>query len=321
MSKILRQSVIALTVVVVVSVVTGYSLWRWRPDDELPKGIVSANGRIEAQEYDIATKRGGRISKVLADEGDPVRKGQLLVEMDLSEFNARLDQAKAQRARAKKAITAARAGITRRESELNLAKQEHGRIVELFERGIVPANQRDRAENELATAEAALTAARARHVETEAAHRAAQARVKRIEVEIENARLEAPKDGKILYRLAEPGEVLPPGGRVLTLVDLDDVYMIVFLPATEAGKLAIGAQARIVPTALKKQPVPGRVSFVSEEAQFTPKFVETQEERQTLMFRVEVDATENPRGVLKPGMPGVAYMKVDPAVEWPEHLR
>jgi HlyD family secretion protein len=128
----------------------------------------------------------------------------------------------------------------------------------------------------------------------------------------------------VLYRLAEPGEVLGAGGKVLTLLDLSDVYMVIFLPATEAGRVALGAQARLVLDAAPEYVVPAEVSFVAPRAQFTPKQVETRTVRETLAFRVKVriDPALLARyeDLVKTGVPGVAYVQVRPEVPWPEHL-
>jgi HlyD family secretion protein len=128
----------------------------------------------------------------------------------------------------------------------------------------------------------------------------------------------------VQYRLALPGEVLAAGGKVLTLLDLTDVYMTVFLPTSEAGRLAIGAEARIVFDAAPQYVVPASVSFVASEAQFTPKYVETKSEREKLMFRVKVqlsrEVLEKYAQWVKTGVTGVAYIRLDPQIEWPAKL-
>ena len=117
---------------------------------------------------------------------------------------------------------------------------------------------------------------------------------------------------------------MPAGGKVLTLVDLSDMYMTVYLPTDLAGQLAIGSEARIVLDAYPDQPVPATVSFVAPKAQFTPREVETRSEREKLMFRVKVrpDASwlAAHRDLAKGGMPGVAYLRKDPALVWPAFL-
>lgn len=129
-------------------------------------------------------------------------------------------------------------------------------------------------------------------------------------------------DGLVQLRLAEPGEVLGAGGRVFLLVDPADQYMNVYLPSAVAGRLAIADEARIVLDALPEQPLPAEVAFVAAKAQFTPKEVETRDERQKLVFRVKLRLTD-PAAMpqAKPGMPGSAYVRRDASIEWPRELQ
>jgi HlyD family secretion protein len=128
----------------------------------------------------------------------------------------------------------------------------------------------------------------------------------------------------VQFRIAEPGEVLNAGGKVLNMVDLADVYMTFFLPTAEAGRVRMGADARLVLDAVPHLVIPARVTFVADVAQFTPKTVETAEERQKLMFRIKahIDPELLKKYIrsVKTGLPGVAYVQLDPQVPWPAHL-
>jgi HlyD family secretion protein len=153
---------------------------------------------------------------------------------------------------------------------------------------------------------------------------AGSATTARIEVDIADSQLTAPRDGRVQYRVAEPGEVLASGGKVLNLVDLSDVYMTFFLPETAVGKLALGGEVRLVLDAAPEYVIPATISFVASTAQFTPKTVETSSERQKLMFRVKAKID---RGLLlkhlslvKTGIPGVAWVKLDRQAAWPAQL-
>ena len=126
------------------------------------------------------------------------------------------------------------------------------------------------------------------------------------------------------FRVAQPGEVLGAGGRVLNMIDLSDVYMTFFLPTEAAGRLALGSEVRIVLDAVPGYVIPAKVSFIASAAQFTPKTVETASERQKLMFRVraKIDREllrEHPEHV-KTGLPGEAWVRLDPSQEWPARL-
>jgi HlyD family secretion protein len=153
----------------------------------------------------------------------------------------------------------------------------------------------------------------------------ALANVATIQTRIDDATLVSPVRGRVLYRLTEPGEVLAPGGKALTLVNLEDVYMEIFLPSEQAGALTIGSEARLTVDDLPGRAAVGSVSFVSPEAQFTPKAVETRSEREKLMFRVKIQV---PKALvtqlierIKTGVRGVGYVKIDPNVAWPPWLQ
>jgi HlyD family secretion protein len=129
----------------------------------------------------------------------------------------------------------------------------------------------------------------------------------------------------VLYRLAEPGEVLAAGGKALTLLNLDDMFMTIYLPTDRAGQVALHGEARILLDALPGQPIPATVSFVAPKAQFTPREVETRTEREKLMFRIKVKADPAwlaaHRDLAKGGMPGVAYVRLDANTAWPANLQ
>jgi len=150
---------------------------------------------------------------------------------------------------------------------------------------------------------------------------AAQAQVAQLTSEIDDSSLRAPIDGVIQLRMAEPGEVLGAGGRVLLLIDPNDQYMNLYLSAAVAGRLAVGDEARVLLDALPDNPLPAKISFVAAKSQFTPKEVETRDERQKLVFRVKLRLVQ-PSAVpqAKPGMPGAGYVRIAP-VEWPANLQ
>jgi HlyD family secretion protein len=375
----------------------------------VPAGFASGNGRIEATEYDIATRRAGRIGAVTVREGDMTEPGQVLARMDTQDIEADLRQAQAQVAQAREdrrravaavaqresdvqsavaaiaqrqsdrhradaavaqrrsALAKAAAAVLQRESELALARKELYRSQELFDRGLIARQKLDEDLTRVATAEAALAqeraggqvaegalveaeaqrqmaeaallqqqaqrqaaaaaldAARVDVDYREAAIAAAAAHVERIRTDIADSTLTSPIRGRVLYRLAEPGEVLAAGGKVVTVLELSDVYMTIFLPTDEAGRAVIGAEGRIVLDAAPHLVIPAAVSFVAPRAQFTPKEVETRAEREKLMFRVKVridpELLARHLDKVKTGLPGVAYVRLDPRAEWPAHLR
>src|SRR5699024_7657076 len=154
---------------------------------------------------------------------------------------------------------------------------------------------------------------------------AIQATIDRIDADLDDATLKAPRAGRVQFRIAQPGEVLGAGGRVLNLVDVSDVYMTFFLPEAIAGRVAMGTEARIVLDAAPDLVIPAKVGFVSATAQFTPKTVETASEREKLMFRVRAhidrDLLAQYLEQVKTGLPGVAWVKFDDDAQWPAELQ
>lgn len=294
-------------------------------DAALPEGFTIGNGRIEATEVDVATKLAGRLAEVRVQEGDRVEQGQVVAVFDTDALQAQQRQGRAQLRQAEQERQHALAVVEQRESELDFARRDLERLQRLSRTDqFVSEEQVDQARTGVRSTEAALWASRVQVVAAEAAIEAAQAGLERVEVDIADSTLKAPRGGRVLYRLAEPGEVLGVGGKVLTLLDLGDVYMVIFLPTPAAGRIPLGAQARIVLDAAPEFVVPAEVSFVAPRAQFTPKQVETQSVRESLAFRVKVrvapELLARYETLVKTGLPGVAYVQLSPDARWPDHL-
>jgi HlyD family secretion protein len=307
-------------------IAVGAGLWIMisRGAGDPPEGFAKTNGRIEAERVDIATKFAGRLKSVLVKEGDVVKAGQVLAELDTAELAAQLKEAQATQNQAEQQLDQAEALVAQRKSELTLATLQLERSLGLVTKGFTPQETVDQRQSAKHTAEAAVNAANAQVAVAKAAIEAAAARVNRLSVDIADNTLVAPRSGRIEYRLALPGEVLAAGGRVLTLLDLTEVYMTVFLPTSDAGRLRLGSEGRLIFDAAPQYVVPATVTFVAPEAQFTPKYVETKIEREKLMFRVKltipVEILEQYADVVKTGVPGVAYVKVTKDAEWPPRL-
>ncbi len=314
-----------LIVVAVAAVAAGGTYYWWAQQrNKLPDDIASGNGRIEAEEVHVAAKYAGRVAEVLVAEGDMVEAGQPIARLDTAELEASLAKARADIAQADELVAEAKALIVQRESALNFARQEYDRTAVLIQKGHVSRQLADQKQTERDSAAAALDAARARLVSAQRAVESAAAEARRIEAQIHDSTLTAPRRGRIQYRLAEPGEVLASGGRVVTLLDLSDVFMTIFLPTAQVGRVRVGTDARIIIDAAPHLVIPAKVSFVSAKAQFTPREVETRSEREKLMFRVKVKI--DPVLLLahiekvKTGLPGEAYVLLGGATAWPERL-
>lgn len=301
------------------------ALWNKMTGRGLPENVSMSNGRIEAQQVLISAKFAGRLANVLVDEGQIVDAGAPIARIDTADLDAQLAGAKAQVRRSETSRVEAEASIAQRQSELTLAKQEFERAQSMSNTGSGTMQQLELRRSQLSVAEAAQRAALASRDEAEAATEAAQAEVVRIQTLLDDAVLKAPRRGRVEYKLAQTGEVVAAGAPVATLLDLSDVSMTIFLPARAAGTLAIGDEARIILDPAPQYVVPATVSFVSSQAQFTPKTVETQDEREKLVFRVKLkiapDLLKDYESRVKTGVRGIGYVRTDPKSAWPAELQ
>lgn len=349
--KINKRKVSFYLILVLAIIAAGYYYWS-QNSSSLPEGFAQSNGRIEATEIDIATKTAGRIDTILVKEGDFVQQGQELARMDTRALQEQLHEVQAQLRQAISAVATAESGLVQRkseklaaqavvrqrEAELDAAQKRLNRSRVLVKTKAVSQQQVDDDTAQMQGAKAALEASKAQVAASTAAIDSAQAGIvqaknrveaatateRRITADLEDSILKAPRNGRIQYRVAEPGEVLGAGGRVLNMVDLSDVYMTFFLPTEQAGKVALGSEVHIILDAAPNIVIPAKTSFVASVAQFTPKTVETQNERLKLMFRVRArispELLEKHLEYVKTGLPGKAYVRLDAQAAWPTDL-
>lgn len=341
-----------LLMILSVALLGAWQGWKSYQNAGPGEGFVSGNGRIEATEVNVATRFGGRLETLMVKEGDFVTAGQVLAEMDTAALQAQKNQALAQQAGAEASVASARSQVAMRQSDLAAlqasliqAKIQYDNAQLRFERssklaknGSVSVQVLDDdkatlrsaeasvnvAKAQVAAGEAAVEAARAQVVGAEFNVGAAKAAIENIDSNLDDSLLRAPRDGRVQFVVAQPGEVLGAGGIVVNMVDLTDVYMTFFLPETVAGRIALGQDVHLVLDAAPDVVIPAQVSFVASTAQFTPRTVETASERQKLMFRVRAQISEELLqqyiDQVKTGLPGVAWLKVDDAASWPDNL-
>ena len=311
---------------VIVVAIAGVFVWKYYQNkkSELPPGIASGNGRIEAKLVDIAAKEPLRVKEVLVQEGDLVKPGQVVVKMDTVTLDAQLQTALAQVAEARQQLGIVNASIAKRQSEIELAKIELDRVGHMLKDNASSQREYDVRKTAVATNQSALAEEEAKLDTAKQQVKVAEANVATVQTRITDATLSSPVLGRVLYRLAEPGEVLAAGGKALTLVNLEDVYMEIFVPAQEASQVKIGSEGRIT-TDYSNRAAVGYVTFVSPEAQFTPKEVETKSEREKLMFRVKIQIPKELVGqyidAIKTGVRGVGYVKTSDSAQWPDFLQ
>ena len=341
--------------VVLVAAVCG-AFWLYnaianRPPYDTEK-FVMGNGRIEATEVTISAKLAGRIEKIYIEEGDLVTNGQKLVEMQTDELRADLLKAKASLAEAEATVSEAESAISVKQAEAEAAKatvaekksqlrgaENKERRFKSTQAGALPITEIEDVETMVQSHKAQLLSAEASAKKVEAEVESAKSRltvarasveaqkaaIARIEVDLKDSTIVARHDGRIQYRIAQLGEMVGSGAGILNLVDLTDVYMTLFIPERLVGRIAQGAECRIVLDAAKEWPIHATISYVSSIAQFTPKTVETEVEREKLMFRVRAripaERLRQHIEYARTGLPGVAYVRLDPKAEWPDFLQ
>jgi HlyD family secretion protein len=291
---------------------------------------IVVSGHVEATEVRVATKVGGTLETIAFDEGDAVKKGQELARIDTVDLELALDAARAeeQQARAQlrlllagareEDIAEAQAQVERAQADLEGAQRDLDRMEGLLASGSGTTKSRDDALTRRDTARAALAAAQERHRRLVAGSRpeeidaararvaAAEARIAQLEQQVHDAILVSPVDGVVTEKLAEAGELLPAGGGVALVTDLAGAWLNVYLGEPNLPRIRIGqsVEVRTDDGQVRK----GEISFVSSEAEFTPKNVQTQDERVKLVFRVKIRLF-NEDHLFKPGMPAEARIE------------
>jgi HlyD family secretion protein len=323
--SILKKSLkwIVLMIVIAAVTFTGYQYWKAK-QSVLPKGIASGNGRIEAKLVDAVAKDALRVKEIFVDEGDLVKPGQVLVRLDTATFDSQLAEAKLRVAAAQERVASANFAVVKQKSLVENAKLELERDRKLVEQNAIAQRDFDSRKTQWETATAALSEEEAKLATSKQEVEVARANVATIQTHIDDATLKSPVVGRVLYRLAEPGEMLAAGGKALTVVNLEDVYMEIYLPSEQAAGLKVGAEGRITVDFAPGRAGIGYVSFVSPEAQFTPKQVETRSERDKLMFRVKIQVPKELAAPyierIKTGVRGVGYVKIKDSAVWPSWL-
>ena len=312
-------------IVVLVSIFISFYYFSYlQKESKNLEGFAFGNGRSQTTQVDISSKLSGRLEAITVQEGDLVEKNQVLARLDIKELNTKLQEAMAYEQQAIENKNYALAIVEEKQSQLSLAKKDYDRANSLYKTKSIPLAEFQKYETAFQTQQAALTAAKSQVISSQSTINATSAQIETIKVNIEDSKLYSPVKGRVLYKIAENGEIVANGGKVLVVLDLMNTYMTIFLPTSQAGLVDIGSEARIVLDAIPNIAIPAHVTFVSPLAQFTPKEIETQAEREKLMFRIKVKIDSNVLEKyfdrIKTGLPGVAYIKLDKNVSWPDYL-
>lgn len=357
--------VVIIAVVVAASIeiyfMTGGKLF----SENEPEGFVITSGRIEGRVTDISSKLAGRVNQLHADEGEMVRKGQVLVSLSTAELEAQKREAKAhlklwqtrrrqaeldleltanevgsglEEAQAK--VGVAEANLQRAQASSNQAKVDFDRSEGLFKDGAISRSAYDRsklaytvAEKELEVArktkqeaQTYLNLARSRSLAVELKRsaveearemiEAAKASLELIDVNLEESTIISPLDGVVLERIVETGEVIQPGTPLYTVVNPDDLYLKIYIGNDVMSTIKVGDTARIFPDGLDDRYFEAEVVLINQQAEFTPKNVETKKQRMNLVFEVKLGNIQNPDRLVKVGMSAEAFIRIDDSAAW-----
>jgi HlyD family secretion protein len=291
----------------------------------LPDGVVKSNGRIEATQVDVSSKYAGRLAEVTVEEGSSVTQGQVIARISSPEYEAQLRAAQADVQKANDALAAAEAEITSRQSALEFAKSDFQRGQELMKTGFITKQVFEQRKRNYDSAVAAVQSFTSQRDQALSQIANSEAEVDRVQSIIDDLTLVSPRLGRVQYQLARAGEVVAAGAPIVTILDLTDVYMTIFLPAADAGRLTVGDEARIILDPVPDFVIPAKVSFVAADAQFTPKTVETTDERAKLMFRtklkIDPQILQQFYTRVKTGVRGMGFVRTKADVEWPADLQ
>ena len=286
-------------------------------------GIAAVNGRLELKRLDVATLYPGRVEEILVQEGDEVKINQPLARLSSTISQTQVSGALAQKKRAEETVSRALAEIDARQQQAKVAKLELDNAFKLRRDNLISSTELERRQSAYNASLAAVNTTQAAKAEAEAAVAQAKAQLEKAQSQYEDMIIKAPKDGRLEYQIAEVGNVLGAGGKVVSVLDPTDTYINVFLTAQQMNQIKLGDDARIVLDGIHAV-FPAKITFVANNAQFTPKSVETTEERAKLMFKVKlqipVDIALKYKGLLKGGMTAIGYVKYDPQAQWVEQL-
>jgi HlyD family secretion protein len=326
------KRIIPLLLLVAVGAAAIYFYPRWFGKRPTPTEM-KLSGNIEAHESLVSFKVTGRIVDLPVEEGQAMKEGGFLARLDSEDYRQQvaMDEATAHVRHSQlelglagsraQDIEASKQSIVDAKADVEQKKKDYERYQALFEKDEIPGQTRDQAATNLIRAQATYNRAQQNYNELVEGTRKEELAVERANlhqahedldlsrIRLKYTELRAPFDGVILERQAELGEVVSPGTPIVTLADLDHLWVRVYVPETDLGQVRWGQDVTVRTDTYPNKNYHGRISFISSEAEFTPKSVQTEKERVTLVYRIKVDV-ENPNYELKPGMPADAYIQL-----------
>ena len=252
------------------------------------KGFIKISGRIEGTEYHASAKLAGRITSFNIEEGYEVKAGEKIAVIDSPQLNAMIDQSKAY--------------LRKAELNLKLAETEFERGSRLLKDNVIEKQSYDIIESRYLTAKEDFLATKNE--------------LQKLTADMADTVITAPISGKIVTKIVQSGEIVGVGVPLVTIINMNDLFLKVFLPTEVAGKISLKDEAKIYPDAFPKDGFDAFVNKISEKAEFTPKNVETKSQRANMVFEIKLKVKDNKDYKLKPGMPAEAFIRIDKKVGW-----
>ena len=319
-----RRRLIA-TLSIIVPLIAFTLFWWMEASSSLPSHIYKSNGRLSMTRLDIATMYSGKLKELLVHDGSSVKSNDVLAIMDSDDIKAQLDNAISQKLNATSLVERAKAEVELRQSSKGIAELEFNGTVSMRGKSMVSQTELDKRQFVLDGERAGEAAALATLKGAESSVMAAKAQISRLQIALNNSIIRSPIDSRIEFIISEKGSVLPAGGRILSMIDPDNAFLTLFLPSNVAGKVKIGDEAKILLDALGKISINANIDFIASEAQFTPKYVETLNQREKLVYKAKLkisrEETKKYKDILKAGMTGDGYVRTNIELEWPKFLK
>ena len=291
-----------IPILIVSVIIIGAVYYLIGQEEPLPEGLIQANGRIEGDHYTVASKVPGRIEELLVREGDNVEQGEIVVQIEATQIQEKVVQAEQATIATEAQLMAA---IKKEQQSLIDAKRIRG----LVKDGTVIKHSSEQSDLEWSVAQDQVTAARA-------AYKQAVAALSEARCVLNDATILSPASGVVMMRLVDVGEVAGAGAPLLDIVDMDRLYLKVYVPEKVIGKVRLGLSARVYVDAYSDQYFPATVRYISSRAEFTPKEVQTPDERVKLVYAVKLYLDENPEYRLTPGLPADAIIRWKEDIPW-----
>ncbi|MFC6277315.1 HlyD family secretion protein [Psittacicella hinzii] len=320
MDKRLR---LLIGIVVLILLGSGYYIYT-NVVKALPTGIAGQNGRIVVKRIDVATLYSGKVEKVLIEEGEVVKQNQALATLQSAQTTAQLENAHAQVTSTQQAVVAAQAALDKAQQQLKIARLEYTNASQLRKNNLISSTEYQQHLANYNSAKAQVESAQSAVAQAQAQVSAANAQLQAASTMDQDMTINAPIAGRIEYRLVDPGNVVATGAKIASILDPTNVYINIFLPTEQVNQLKIGQEARIILDGVDAV-FPASVTYVDSQNQFTPKSVETADERTKLVFKVKLqithDVAQKYSSLLKSGMPAMGYVRYDSSAAWPSEYQ